>query len=90
MLKEITLYTCIVGHDKGYAETSYHVSTLDMSTAEGYILVGKQTVTIEVPDGDIQTIANAHTLEVLTAKRLTLVEQQKALDAKIWDLNNED
>ena len=90
MKKEITLYTFINGHDQEYADTKYHTTELDMTGTKGYIFIGKQTVEIELPDGDIQALADAHTLELLTKERLTLVEQQKALDAKIWDLTNED
>jgi len=90
MKQSITLFTFICNAENKFTETSYMHTEVDMSSSRDYIYVGQQTVTVDVPDGDIQAMADAHKIEILQRDRLTLEEQQKRIDEQLKRLNCDD
>jgi hypothetical protein len=89
MKQQVTIFTFITNYDCDYIETKYFHSELDMSSTKGFIYVGQQSVTVEVPD-DIHAFVDAHLIEIKSKERLTLEAQKAEIESRLAALTNED
>lgn len=87
MKQQVTLYTYIVDFDIDELRAKYTFTSRDIEF-DGWLQVGKQTITVDVPDS-MDDELEKHFISEKKAERATLEAQKLEIELKLKELRDE-